>query len=54
VWILVFLVLSNNNLTTNSVEFTEQMNCLQAIEKILEWEKNKKQSLIVKATCIKK
>lgn len=49
-WILILVILSKNNITSTSVKFQENVNCLQAIDKLLEMEKT---GIKIQARCVK-
>jgi hypothetical protein len=49
-WILILVIINNNNISSTTAKFTEQMNCLKAIEKTLEMETN---TLKIKARCVR-
>lgn len=50
-WVLIFMVINSGNVTTNSVEFSEQMLCLKTMNNLIDWESK---TLKIKATCVKK
>lgn len=42
----------SGTVSSNSIEFSEQMNCLQAVGKLMDWEQQG--NLKIKAMCVKK
>lgn len=57
-WILITIIAMNNQITTNSTEFLDQISCLKGVEKMIELEtalkKTRHINLTIKATCLKK
>lgn len=49
-YILVLIIATNTNLSSLSQEFESEINCLQAINKIMDFEPNIK----IRARCVKK
>lgn len=53
-WVLILVLMTKlgpGTVSSSSIEFSEQMNCLQAVGKLMDWEQG---NLKIKAMCVKK